>query len=212
MSNNIECQVEYQGLIETKRFYKNGVLHNENGPAVITTNGAKHWYINGKLHRDDGPALICPMGSKYWYKNGLKHREDGPAVIERTYEAWYIDGKLHREDGPAMVHTNGVEHWYINGLHHREDGPAVIQENYKAWYINGKLHRLDGPASESSSFKNYYIFGNEYSEDNYKKMLKLIRRFSNNLKNKYRKKLMNALYATSIMCKDVCGIVSQYMI
>ena len=55
---------------EEKRWYKNGLLHREDGPAVEFFNGTKFWYKNGDYHREDGPAIECPSGSKLWYKNG----------------------------------------------------------------------------------------------------------------------------------------------
>jgi len=91
--NEIECKVVVHGNIETKSWFKNGKLHKDDGPAIISTTGAKYWYQNGILHRLDGPAVICPVGSQYWYKHGLLHREDGPAVKTDTYEEWYINGK-----------------------------------------------------------------------------------------------------------------------
>ena len=57
--------------------------------------GTKRWYKNGKLHREDGPASEYANGDKYWYKNGKSHREDGPAVEIKngTYFEYYLDGK-----------------------------------------------------------------------------------------------------------------------
>lgn len=63
------------------RYYKNGKLHNENGPAVISNNNCWH-YIEGKLHNEKGPAIyptvekisetytINPVVSppQWWYK------------------------------------------------------------------------------------------------------------------------------------------------
>lgn len=40
------------------RFFKDGKLHREFGPAVIDKNGTRKWYKEGKLHREDGPALV----------------------------------------------------------------------------------------------------------------------------------------------------------
>lgn len=39
----------------TQLWVKNGILHNENGPAVIRANGDRGWYLNGKLYRVAGP-------------------------------------------------------------------------------------------------------------------------------------------------------------
>ena len=53
------------------------VLHNEEGPAYISTyideNGGEfvvnHYKINGEFHREDGPAIISGTGSEeYLYK------------------------------------------------------------------------------------------------------------------------------------------------
>ena len=79
----------------TKRWYKNGKLHREDGPAGEYANGDKYWYKNGKQHREDGPAIESVNGDKFWFKNDKWHREDGP-TIERdngTYFEYWLDGK-----------------------------------------------------------------------------------------------------------------------
>jgi len=60
--------------------------------------GTKRWYKDGMRHRDDGPA-VCEAttrqgviveyanGTKFWYKDGMSYREDGPA------EEWADGGK-----------------------------------------------------------------------------------------------------------------------
>ncbi len=59
----IEPVVDQSG---TKRWYLNGKLHREDGPAVEYANGSKSWYLNGDLHRKDGPAIEYANGTKYW--------------------------------------------------------------------------------------------------------------------------------------------------
>lgn len=50
---------------------EDGLLHREDGPAVIMQNGTKYWYRRGYLHREDGPAIINVFGeSPQWYLNG----------------------------------------------------------------------------------------------------------------------------------------------
>lgn len=56
---------------ESKCWYKNDILHREDGPAVEYLNGDKYWYIDGKLHREDGPAVEWYNGDKEWYINGV---------------------------------------------------------------------------------------------------------------------------------------------
>lgn len=50
--------------------FKDGVLHNEDGPAVIYENGTKRWYIDGKAHREDGAAVEYKNGKKIYLYNG----------------------------------------------------------------------------------------------------------------------------------------------
>jgi hypothetical protein len=77
--------------------------------------GTKKWYLNGKLHREDGPALVDVNGSKWWYINGNRHREDGPAVeYYNGYKSYYINDKRHREDGPACEWTDGDKEYWLN--------------------------------------------------------------------------------------------------
>ena len=47
----------------------------------IDVYGTKRWYKNGKLHREDGPALEYISGDKHWYKNGKRHNIYGPASL-----------------------------------------------------------------------------------------------------------------------------------
>lgn len=54
----------------TKRWFKDGLLHREDGPAVEWFNVDKWWYIDGKLHREDGPAIEYYSGYILWYING----------------------------------------------------------------------------------------------------------------------------------------------
>ena len=72
-NNGNITKIEYynDGGVE---YYKNGVLHREDGPALIKENGDKEWYFNGVLHRDDGPAIELHNGERSWFTNGK--RED----------------------------------------------------------------------------------------------------------------------------------------
>ena len=50
---------------------KDGVLHREDGPALITAN-SRRWYLHGKCHREDGPAIEWADGDKWWYFDGIR--------------------------------------------------------------------------------------------------------------------------------------------
>jgi len=51
----------------------NGLLHRDDGPALVYPDGKQYWYRNGRLHRDDGPAVVYPNGTQYWYCNGEQY-------------------------------------------------------------------------------------------------------------------------------------------
>ncbi len=119
----------------TRKWYREGLRHREDGPAVIWPDGQQEWWRKGKLHRDDGPAVIFADGGRQWYRDGRRHRDDGPAVVLITgYRSWWRDGLLHREGGPAAIFPDGTKEWYRNGLRHREDGPAVVWPSGKKEY------------------------------------------------------------------------------
>jgi len=66
-----------------------------NKPKVkVSADGSKRWYLNGKLHREDGPAIEWTDGTKHWLLNGKYHREDGPAVEWANGDKeWFLNGK-----------------------------------------------------------------------------------------------------------------------
>jgi hypothetical protein len=87
------------------------------GVVECLENEGKRWYVNGELHREDGPAVIYSDGSQEWWVNGFRHRADGPAREYSTgRKEWYLNGKLHREDGPASIEASGTRLWYFE--HH----------------------------------------------------------------------------------------------
>jgi hypothetical protein len=147
--------------------------------------GTKFWYKEGLYHRLDGPAIEYPNGIKTWYKKGKRHRLDGPAYedVNGTKE-WWIEGKFYSEENfnkkiqemnqskePKMEtikvrytteipknftgfaeFLSGTKCWYKERKYHRLDGPACEYSNGdKEWMIEGKFHRLDGPAIERAN-------------------------------------------------------------
>ena len=61
--------IDKQGV---KRWYKNDLLHREDGPATIWITGTKLWCQNDHLHRLDGPAIEYSSGDKFWYYQGKR--------------------------------------------------------------------------------------------------------------------------------------------
>lgn len=127
------------------KWYKNGNLHNEIGPAIKRFKRYKNkdmifleeYYINGKVNRINGPAII-------------RYRNDGTIVQEQ----WFKDGKTHRKNGPAVIEYFGkkvnCEQYYINGIKHRVDGPAYLEYSISGnkvyhceYYLNGVRRKAE---------------------------------------------------------------------
>lgn len=66
MKNKI-IRKKYLGIVE---YTLNGLLHREDGPALIYPRSSLFWYKHGKMHRTDGPAAIWASGTMTWFKNG----------------------------------------------------------------------------------------------------------------------------------------------
>jgi hypothetical protein len=76
-----------------KFWYKDGLPHREDGPAIIYKNGYVAYCIHGKYHREDGPAVRNCDGSLNWYIDGIRHRSDGPAYqFGDQYFDWFYNG------------------------------------------------------------------------------------------------------------------------
>lgn len=54
--------VKYSGkdISTSIHYFENGVLHNPNGPAIISENLMFAYYKKGKLHNEKGAALFYP--------------------------------------------------------------------------------------------------------------------------------------------------------
>jgi hypothetical protein len=67
----------------TKFWYKDDLLHREDGPAIELANGDKGWYKNGKLHRENSPAVEFADGTKSWWLNGKQLNCQSQEEFER---------------------------------------------------------------------------------------------------------------------------------
>ena len=141
-------------------YLEKGNYHRNEGPAIITPEGAQEYFIHSLRHRENGPAIIYSDGSEEYWLNNQRHRIGGPAYIEHNeYQKsicykWYIEGVLHREDGPAILTlgNDGTwkdEEWYYYGIRHRDpkDGyaintgnnPRTVQGIKRYYIVEGKI-------------------------------------------------------------------------
>ena len=58
---------------ESHFYFKDGLLHREDGPAYkLRDDGEEHWCIDGLYHRIDGPAITTIESGSYWYIDGKR--------------------------------------------------------------------------------------------------------------------------------------------
>lgn len=72
--------------------YKNslGRYHRTDGPAYITKEGFEFWYKDGMLHREDGPAVTDILNNKLHYAlNDIEY-------LKEEWESIIIKLKLNR--------------------------------------------------------------------------------------------------------------------
>ena len=69
------------------------ILHRIYGPAYISKKfDIEGWYKEGMLHREDGPAYRH-KNNRYWFHKGNLHRLDGPAVDAKGHpKEYWING------------------------------------------------------------------------------------------------------------------------
>jgi hypothetical protein len=71
-------------------------------------NGTRKWYVDGQLHREDGPAIERPDGTKAWFRNGRLHREDGPALeFPDGSRRFFLNGEEHHHPPAPPIGTIG---------------------------------------------------------------------------------------------------------
>ena len=111
-------------------YYKDNLLHREDGPALISgDNEIKKYFFRGKLHRENGPAIENDNGYKAWYTNGEKIKEEVPSGAQQ----YTANGLYKRLNGDICV--------FENGKLHCTTGPAYIcaETGTVSWYLNGKI-------------------------------------------------------------------------
>lgn len=94
---------------------ENGLLHCEDGPAMIFEDGEELYYNHGKLY-----------GKTYkdFTMNGNNVTGKLTVFFETDEEGWDFP---HRWDGPAIVFPDKKEEWWVHGRH--VDFYTIIEKN-----------------------------------------------------------------------------------
>ena len=69
----------FTGIVEyydgTKIWFKNGILHREDGPVKEYADGSKEYWFDDKRHRLDGPAIEHSNSINEYWIHGKKYNE-----------------------------------------------------------------------------------------------------------------------------------------
>ena len=91
-----------------KFWYKNREYHRDDDlPAIEYSNGTKYWYRDGLIHRENGPAVEWYDGSKRYYLEGwwyseeeyyeyMKEIDDLPIELQLTHEKEWVKERAKR--------------------------------------------------------------------------------------------------------------------
>lgn len=135
--------------------------------------------------------------------------------VEEYSHSWLKGEDVYTEIEIIYGDTKTIKK-YKNNVLHCDDEPAIIQtisnlQRNMYWYNIGMLHNLYGPAvdieDEISSYyaEEYYINDIKYSKEEFENK-------SKEMKDELKKELTRELYNTKLMCKDICGLVAEYVI
>lgn len=74
-------------------YYKGGILHRDDGPAIEYFDGGYTYYKHGKIHRTDGPAATTSNGCFFWWYDNVWTKAqfpDGFIEYKGTTEQEYL--------------------------------------------------------------------------------------------------------------------------
>ena len=87
--------------LNTTTYYKYPnytVRHRLDGPAYIS-GGYRAWYKDGLRHREDGPAIEYTSGAGEWYLHG---KQLSPTEIEEQEQKIAIDKQIASDENNAI--------------------------------------------------------------------------------------------------------------
>jgi len=71
--NYFNDRIEMKNTDRIKEWFVNGGRYW----AEISDTGNKFWYMDGLLHREDGPAIIYTDGEERWWLHNTEYSEKG---------------------------------------------------------------------------------------------------------------------------------------
>lgn len=127
--------------------FKNGKCHRDYGPALFKTKKNVrllydfYWFKDGMIHREDGPYTVTENGTEYYalndkvYYDDKKSWEQAVKRLQRERELTVLENRDRWTNIPTKDFTGVIKTksktvaYYKNGKLHRETGPAIVFNN-----------------------------------------------------------------------------------
>lgn len=162
-------------------FFEDGKLHNNNGPAVIYTDGTKEWWNQGRRDNSKGYAILSNQKSviirngkvsveiinNYYEKSLITDAEKYIPLFTRIVEELKaIEYQYLRESYADFDETDTVK-LYWRGIQHSTTPAEIKRSGTKVYYMYGLKHRDNGPAVDDkfTNSKYWYQYGLLHRED-----------------------------------------------
>lgn len=183
---------------------KNNCLHrDEDLPAVEIKNHSKHWFKDGVRHRSNGPAVVETDGETVFWVNGERYGSGHLAIVEYSewqktagipVTKWICPSRFNDPDSKSFqsvlgalgangkIYSEKKDLLYIASLMNSSDfvpsnASADIPRLLRKIKDRSVLHNLNGPAKSVKGSFYYFFLGNSLgSEDEGLDSLNIIRR------------------------------------
>lgn len=131
---------------------------------IETTYNSQEWYQDRRLHCEDGPAIITPSEQRYYLKGNF-------VANKYKWETEKLRIKIKDIHPLIKINDNDEITW-----DEQNDIIILKNKNKTIQYQYGKFHNDSGPAISGAEEK-YYVYGTEYSKEDFEKRQLIIKEF-----------------------------------
>lgn len=79
-------------------------IKNEGFETILNDDGDRKWYLDGKLHREDGPAIESGLSKNLWYLHGVRLYEPQIKLLKHLFSCSHKELVLQVHLGPPYNH------------------------------------------------------------------------------------------------------------
>jgi hypothetical protein len=127
-----ELPNKFTGIVEVscvaRCWYKNGLKHREDGPAVEWASGAKSWWLNGFLcSEEEWKAEVAKLNAKPAEETKVVETKEEPVVLKVNSTS-----DIPEDFSGCLLFKNGKKEWCLDGMYYSEAGWKLVMAKRKA--------------------------------------------------------------------------------